>query len=61
MKLPKELRFIRLKYAGRCRSCAMRLEAGQRAYWSPSSKEIWCIDCAGSERSSVQVTSDRMA
>lgn len=61
MKLPKELRFIRLKYAGCCRLCAVRLEAGQRAYWSPSSKEVWCIGCAGSESSSVQVTSDSVA
>ena len=36
----------------------MRLEAGQRAYWSPSSKKVWCIDCAGSEGSSVQAASD---
>ena len=61
MKRPKELRFIALKYAGRCRSCAMRLEAGQRAYWSPSSKKVWCIDCAGGKGSSVQVASDSVA
>lgn len=61
MKRPKELRFIALKYAGRCRSCAMRLEAGQRAYWSPSSKKVWCIDCASGEGSSVQVASDSIA
>lgn len=54
MKPPKELRFIRLKFAGRCRSCAVRLEAGQRAHWSPSSKEVWCIDCASGESSSVR-------
>ncbi len=61
MKHPKELRIISLKYAGRCRSCAMRLEVGQRAYWSPSSKKVWCIDCAGSKGSSVQVASDSVA
>lgn len=61
MKRPKELRFIALKYAGRCRSCAMRLEVGQRAYWSPSSKKVWCIDCAGGKGSSVQVASDSVA
>ena len=58
MKHPKELRIIALKYAGRCRLCTMRIEIGQRAYWSPSSKKVWCIDCAGSEGSSVQAASD---
>ena len=52
MELPKDLRFISLKYAGRCRSCATRLEEGQRAHWSPSSKKVWCIDCAGGKGSS---------
>ena len=61
MKLPKDLRFISLKYAGRCRSCTTRLEAGERAHWSPSSKKVWCIDCAGVEDSSIQVASDSVA
>ena len=61
MELPKDLRFISLKYAARCRSCATRLEAGERAHWSPSSKKVWCIDCAGVEGSSVQVVSDNVA
>ena len=39
----------------------MRLEAGQHAYWSPSSKKVWCIDCASGEGSSVQVASDNIA
>ena len=39
----------------------MRLEAGQHAYWSPSSKKVWCIDCASGEGSSVQVASDSIA
>ena len=39
----------------------MRLEVGQRAYWSPSSKKVWCIDCAGSKGSSVQAASDSVA
>ena len=60
MELPKDLRFIPLKYAGRCRSCATRLVAGERAHWSPSSKKVWCIDCAGGEGSSVQVESDNV-
>lgn len=61
MKRSKELRFIALKYAGRCRSCAMKLEAGQHAYWSPSSKKVWCIDCASGEGSSAQIASDSIA
>ena len=39
----------------------MKLEAGQHAYWSPSSKKVWCIDCASGEGSSVQVASDNIA
>ncbi len=61
MELPRDLRFIPLKYAGRCRTCATRLEAGERAYWSPSSKNVWCSDCAGGGGTSVQVTSDQVA
>ena len=57
MELPKDLRFISLKYAGLCRACATSLKAGEQAHWSPSSKDVWCIDCAG-EVSSVQVASD---
>ena len=57
MELPKDLRFISLKYAGLCRACATSLKVGERAHWSPSSKEVWCIDCA-SEESSAQVASD---
>ena len=55
MELPKDLRFISLKYAGRCRSCATRLEAGEHAHWSPSSKKVWCTDCGSGEGSSFQV------
>ena len=61
MELPKDLRFISLKYAGRCRSCATRLEAGERAHWSRSSKKVWCIDCIGGGGASVQVASDNVA
>ena len=61
MELPRDLRFIPLKYAGRCRTCAARLEAGERAYWSPSSKNVWCSDCAVGKETSVQVTSDNVA
>ena len=58
MELPNDLRFISLKYAGRCRSCATRLEAGEYAHWSPSSKKVWCNKCVGGEGSSVQVAPD---
>ena len=61
MELPKDLRFISLKYDGRCRACATSLQAGERAHWSPSSKKVWCIDCAGGAGSSVQVSSDKVA
>lgn len=50
MKPPNDLRFIALKYAGRCRSCATKLEAGEYAHWSLSSKKVWCIDCAGAAK-----------
>ena len=61
MELPKDLRLISLKYAGRCRSCATRLEAGERAHWSRSLKKLWCIDCIGGGGASVQVASDNVA
>ena len=61
MVYPEDLRFISLKYAGRCRSCETRLEAGERAHWSPSTKKVWCIDCARGEASFVQVASDNVA
>ena len=61
MELPKDLRFIQLKYAGCCRSCSARLGAGRHAHWSPSSKKVWCIACAGGEGFSSQVASDNVA
>ena len=61
MELPRDLRLISLKYAGRCRSCTTRLEAGERAHWSRSSKKVWCIDCIGGGRASVQVAPDKVA
>ena len=61
MELPKDLRLIPLKYAGRCQSCATRLEAGVRAHWSPSSKKVWCNDCASREGSSVKFASDNVS
>lgn len=53
MELPDDLRFIPLKYAGRCGSCEADLEVGRRAHWSPSAKKIWCVDCAGAPSSRV--------
>ena len=61
MELPKDLRLITLKYAGRCRSCATKLEAGEHAHWSRSSQKVWCIDCAGGKGSSAQAASDNVA
>ena len=46
MKLPKDLRYIPLKYDGTCLSCSRNLRAGEKAHWSPSSKKVWCRDCA---------------
>ena len=61
MELPKDVRFISLKYAGRCRSCTTSLEAGERAHWSPSSKKVWCIDCVSTQGSSTQIASENVA
>ena len=61
MKLPKDLRFVPLKYAGRCGSCGTRLKAGGRAHWSRSSKKVWCADCARAADSSVRSASKRGA
>ena len=60
MKLPRDLRFIPLKYAGRCWSCEIRLEEGIQAYWSPSLKKIWCVDCISGTGFSVHNTSDHV-
>ncbi len=46
MKLPTDTRLIPLKYAGRCLSCSKTIKAGQKAHWSPSSKKVWCEECA---------------
>ena len=45
MKLPSDVRFIPLKFDGRCPSCLKAIKAGQKAHWSPSSKKVWCEDC----------------
>ena len=61
MELPKDLRFVPLKYAGRCGSCGTRLKAGGRAHWSRSSKKVWCADCVGAADSSVRSASKHSA
>ena len=61
MELPKDLRFVPLKYAGRCGSCGTRLPAGDCAHWSRSSKKVWCVDCAGVADSSVPAASEHVA
>ena len=45
MELPADLRYIPLKYDGRCRSCKRTVRAGEKANWSPSTKKVWCSDC----------------
>ena len=57
VKLPEDIRLISLRYAGRCASRGSSLAAGRRAHWSPSSKKVWCIGCAGDSKSSVMIES----
>ena len=52
MKLPSDIRFIPLKYDGRCPSCSKPIKAGQKAHWSPSSKKVWCEDCVRTDNNS---------
>ena len=61
MELPKDLRFVPLKYAGRCGSCGTRLPVGDRAHWSRLSKKVWCADCASVADSSVRAASKTVA
>ena len=61
MELPKDLRFVPLKYAGRCGSCGTRLPVGDRAHWSRLSKKVWCADCASVADSSVRAASETVA
>ena len=49
-KRPSDLRLVSLKYAGRCQSCGKRLRSGLRAYWSRSSKKVWCFGCIRGKR-----------
>jgi len=43
--LPNDLRFISLKYDGRCQICAKTIRVGQKGHWSPNSKKVWCREC----------------
>ena len=52
---------VPLKYAGSCGLCGTRLKAGERAHWSRSSKQVWCVDCAGGADSSVRGASGHAA
>lgn len=59
MKLPSDTRLIPLKYDGRCSSCSKPIKAGQKAHWSPSSKKVWCEECARAD-SNFRVPSRRI-
>ena len=48
---PTDLRRISAKYPGDCVSCNIYIEAGDRIYWSRSSKETWHVDCLPSNSS----------
>lgn len=61
MELSEDIRFISLKYGANCQSCKAALKTGERAYWSPSTKKVWCVSCTGGERLSVQSASGRGA
>ena len=61
MELPEDIRFISLKYGANCQSCKVNLKIGERAYWSPSTKKVWCVSCTGDERLPVQGASGRGA
>ena len=61
MELPEDIRFIPLKYGANCQSCKANLKVGERAYWSPSAKKVWCVRCVSGESLSVQGASDREA
>lgn len=38
-------KFLKLKYDGRCLKCGERIPAGRSAYWDPTAKRIWHLDC----------------
>ena len=49
MQLPDDLLYIPLRFAGRCQGCSNDLEQGIRAYWSRSSRAVWCVECSALE------------
>ena len=55
--LPKDLVPFALRYAGPCKSCRVPLKTGDRAYWSPSKRSVWCVECVNDERGSSLKTS----
>ncbi|MYA78604.1 MAG: hypothetical protein F4Y17_13930, partial [Gemmatimonadetes bacterium] len=60
MKLPSDVRFISLKYDGRCLSCSKPIKAGQKAHWSPSSKKVWCEECVRTVNNSRESSQSEM-
>ena len=38
---------MRLRYAGRCRSCAVALANGDLAVYDPTARKVLCLPCAG--------------
>jgi len=38
---------MRLRYAGRCRSCAVALAKGDLAVYDPTDRKVLCLPCAG--------------
>ena len=50
--LPEDLVRLALRYAKPCESCLVRLNVGDRAYWSPSERSVWCPECVGEARRS---------
>ncbi|MCE2487184.1 MAG: AAA family ATPase [Desulfurellaceae bacterium] len=61
MELPEDICFIPLKYGANCRSCKANLKVGERAYWSPSAKKVWCARCVSGKNPPVQSAADRRA
>ena len=45
--LPDNLKLIRLKFGNDCGACGTKLQAGDRAWWSPAARgQTWCQKCA---------------
>lgn len=40
-------KMMRLRYAGRCRSCAVALTKGDRAVYDLTARKVLCLPCAG--------------